>query len=220
MFAVSAYIHNLTCYSIFNGNAFVIIPLNFSFIIFQYILFCYASPPLVGTAHNLPTTALHLSLSSTSWYRCSSPSLTFSSFMSLLIRPIHVVLGLPHGFFAGHNASINAFLAGVSAGSLSRCPSHFSLRIFIFLDHGLSSVHSYSFSLPIVCGHFICSIFLMRLRWNTSSSCSFEVLCYRSASFLIFLSVCWWLVVLALSRWTFDVIVSLFNGVLVGGLRW
>ena len=43
--------------------------------------------------------------------------------------------GLPLGFFTGLSASYRARLAGVSSGSLSKCPSQLNLLVLISLLH-------------------------------------------------------------------------------------
>ena len=52
----------------------------------------------------------------------------------------HVVFGLPGGFLTGFANSTRAILAGVSFGSLSRCPNHFIRRLNIVLLHGICPV--------------------------------------------------------------------------------
>ena len=52
---------------------------------------------------------------------------------SLSMRPNQVSFGLPLGFFTGLIASCRARLAGVSSGSLSKCPSQLNPLLLIYL---------------------------------------------------------------------------------------
>ena len=54
---------------------------------------------------------------------------------SLSMRLNQVSCGLPLGFFTGLSASYRARLAGVSSGSLSKCPSQINLLLLISLLH-------------------------------------------------------------------------------------
>ena len=67
-----------------------------------------------------------------------------------------VVFGRPMGRLTGFTKWRSDCLAGVSGGSLIKCPNHESLLFINKILHGFMWVRSYKDSLDIVRGQFTC----------------------------------------------------------------
>ena len=74
--------------------------------------------------------------------------------MVVLLLPLKTLLVLSSKYY------LIAFLAGQSFGSLRMCPSNFHLLSMIVIESGFVPVILYSFSLDILCGHWIPTTFL------------------------------------------------------------
>ena len=121
-----------------------------------------------------------------SWYPCLSSAIliTSSNVIFILLKSLLMVCSHWRGcppliFFTGlRYASLKAFLAGASLGSLLKCPNHFSLFCLIVTDQGvvLHSLYRSSFFIRLVL-----TICLRNDLWKVSIFCLFWKLMVQSS---------------------------------------
>ncbi len=95
----------------------------------------------------------------------STTTFTFSKSLSTNFNQVSFCP--PFGFFTSLLASLNALLAHVLFGCLSRCPYHLNLHSFMILVHSFTPHFSYRSSFLILSGHLIFRIFLKVFLWKT-----------------------------------------------------